>query len=115
MSANDIWVVCDKQDNCDYSHIRQVISKAAELAEANNDVVSVVCIGQFPDEQLHAFAAFGADIIIMCKQSADLSVAAFANILEEMKKITIKFSLFNWALPEYKTKPFLLQPTCFVL
>jgi len=84
MSTNDIWVVCDKRDNCDYSHIRQVISKAAELAEVNNDLVSVVCIGQFLDEQLHTFAAYGADKIIMCKQSTDLSEAAFANILEEM-------------------------------
>jgi len=81
---NDIWVVCDRLNDCGHGHLKQIISKASQLAGEDNRQVSVICIGSFRVEQLVELGVYGADKIIFCLQEDCLDEIGFANVLAEV-------------------------------
>ena len=65
MKRDEIWVICDRHDNCSYEHLKQMIGKASELGKKASYSVVVVCIGEMTKEQCEELFCYGADKVLL--------------------------------------------------
>lgn len=86
MSKNEIWIICDKNNDCSNMQINKLVGKADLLAKDGNFIVTVICIGNFIEEQLQKLFEYGADKVIVCKSEKILTETGFCNILKEIIK-----------------------------
>lgn len=107
MKRDEIWVICDRHDNCSYEHLKQMIGKASELGKKASYSVVVVCIGEMTKEQCEELFCYGADKVLLCTEEYVLSEREFANcllqIIEKNKPKVIMFpaSVYGKAVAAY--------------
>ena len=82
MIGDSIWIVSDYKD-CENDYIFQLVSKAYELGNYRNTIITVIYFGQINQEHLENVFQYGADKILIIEH-IDMKIDEKISILEEM-------------------------------
>lgn len=78
-------MICDNETYVN-DHTLQIITKARTLADIDGRKVEVLCIGEYDESELKKCITYGADTVIISRQSSDISFESCSNIAAEVIK-----------------------------